>query len=227
VRALLEGILAGLGIAVPVGPIAVLLVDVSMRRGFAPAAPAALGAASADLTYATVAAVLVSAAAAALEPFEEPLRVISVGVLLTIAGVRTWRLLRAPDRGASEPIPKRRSESPSGGPSEGSSGGPPERRSERGGPATYLAFLGLTLLNPVTVAYFAALILGLQADALTGAGAKAVFVAGAFAASAAWQLTLVGAGAFLHRRLPANAALVTGLAGSVLIVAFAVRLALA
>jgi threonine/homoserine/homoserine lactone efflux protein len=215
VRALLEGILAGLGIAVPVGPIAVLLVDLSMRRGFAPAAPAALGAASADLTYATVAAVLGSAAAAALEPLEEPLRVISVGVLLTIAGVRTWRLFRGADRGASEPIPERRSESRS------------ERRSERGGPATYLAFLGLTLLNPVTVAYFAALILGLQADALTGAGAKAVFVAGAFAASAAWQLTLVGAGAFLHRRLPANAALVTGLAGSVLIVAFAVRLALA
>jgi arginine exporter protein ArgO len=206
VRALLEGILAGLGIAVPVGPIAILLVDVSMRRGFGSAVPAAIGAASADLGYVTVAALVGSAAADALEPLEQPLRAVSVGVLLALAGGRTWRLLRARDGGAPQP--------------------PRERRSERGGPATYLAFLGLTLLNPVTVAYFAALILGLQADTLTGNGSKALFVAGAFAASAAWQLTLVGFGAFLHHRLPPNAALVTGLVGSVVIVAFAVRLAL-
>jgi arginine exporter protein ArgO len=206
VRALLEGILAGLGIAVPVGPIAVLLVDMSMRRGFAHAVPAAIGTASADLMYATVAAVLGSAAAAALEPLEEPLQGVSVLVLLAIAGIRTWQLLRRPLSGASQP--------------------PQDRRSERGGVSTFLAFLGLTLLNPVTVAYFAALILGLQAEALIGPDAKALFVVGAFAASAAWQLTLVGAGGLLHHRLPQNATLVTGLAGNAVIVLLAIRLAL-
>jgi threonine/homoserine/homoserine lactone efflux protein len=204
VRALLEGSLAGLGVAVPVGPIAVLLVDLSMRRGFAHAVPAALGAASADLTYATVAAVLGTAAARALEPLETPLHVVSVAVLFAIAGVRTWRLVSSRRAVAAEPVG--------------------DRRTERGGASTYLAFLGLTLLNPVTVAYFAALILGLQGDTLTGPASKALFVLGAFGASAAWQLTLVGAGGLVHHRLPANATLVTGLVGNAVIVALGIRL---
>jgi arginine exporter protein ArgO len=204
-RALVEGILAGLGIAVPVGPIAVLLVDLSMRRGFVHAMPAALGAASADLAYATVAAVLGSAVSEALEPLEEPLRLVSVAVLLAIAAVRTWQLLGVRPQGVRAPR---------------------ERRSDRGGAPTYLAFLGLTLLNPVTVAYFAALIIGLQADALAGPSAKSLFVIGAFVASASWQLTLVGAGGLLHQRLPPNATLVTGLVGNAVIVLLAVRLAI-
>jgi arginine exporter protein ArgO len=204
-RALVEGILAGLGIAVPVGPIAVLLVDLSMRRGFVHAMPAALGAASADLAYATVAAVLGSAVSEALEPLEEPLRLVSVAVLLAIAAVRTWQLLGVRPQGVRAPR---------------------ERRSDRGGAPTYLAFLGLTLLNPVTVAYFAALIIGLQADALAGPSAKSLFVIGAFVASASWQLTLVGAGGLLHQRLPPNATLVTGFVGNAVIVLLAVRLAI-
>jgi arginine exporter protein ArgO len=204
-RALVEGILAGLGIAVPIGPIAVLLVDSSMRRGFVHAVPAALGAASADLAYATVAAVLGSAVSEALEPLEEPLRLVSVAVLLAIAAVRTWQLLGVRPQGVRAPH---------------------ERRSDRGGAPTYLAFLGLTLLNPVTVAYFAALIIGLQAEALAGPSAKGLFVIGAFAASASWQLTLVGAGGLLHQRLPPNATLVTGLVGNAVIVLLAVRLAI-
>jgi threonine/homoserine/homoserine lactone efflux protein len=204
VRALFEGVLAGLGIAVPVGPIAVLLVDLSTRRGFAHAVPAALGAASADLTYATVAAVLGTAAARALEPLETPLHVVSVVVLFAIAGVRTWRLVASRRAEAVRPAS--------------------DRRSERGGARTYLAFLGLTLLNPVTVAYFAALILGLQDDTLTGPASKALFVLGAFGASAAWQLTLVGVSGLLHHRLPTNATLVTGLVGNAVILALAIRL---
>jgi arginine exporter protein ArgO len=207
VRALLEGIAAGLGIAIPVGPIAVLLVDLSMRRGFVHAVPAAIGAASADLAYAGVAALLGTAAADALRPYEGTLRALSVAVLLAIAAWRAWTLLR--DRSGETTQPKA------------------ERRIERGGAPTYLAFLGLTLLNPATIAYFAALIVGLQAGALLGAEAKALFVLGAFLASAAWQLTLAAAGGVLHHRLPRNASLVTGLVGTAVIVALAVRLAVA
>jgi arginine exporter protein ArgO len=204
-RALLEGIAAGLGIAIPVGPIAVLLVDVSMRRGFVHAAPAAIGVASADLAYATVAALLGTAAADALRPYEGPLRAVSVGVLLAIAALRMWHLLHEGRGEARRPNPG--------------------RRIERGGAPTYLAFLGLTLLNPATIAYFTALIVGMQADALLGGAAKAMFVLGAFAASGAWQLTLVAAGGVLHHRLPQNASLVTGVIGSAVIVALAIRLA--
>jgi len=82
--------------------------------------------------------------------------------------------------------------------------------------------LGLTLLSPATVGYFVALILGLQADALSGASTKAMFVLGAFAASASWQLTLVAAGGLLS-----CTSLITGLVGNAVIVFLALRLLLA
>ena len=204
-RALFEGILAGLGIAVPVGPIAVLLVDLSTRRGFAHAVPAAMGAASADLTYATVAAVVGLAVADTVGSFAGPLRAISVVALLAIVVIRTRELLRDRGRDAGTSV-------------------------ERVDPSpvrTYGTFLGLTLLNPVTITYFAALILGLQDGALAGTGAKALFVAGAFAASASWQVLLIAAGAVLHHRLPERAQLVTGAIGNLVILGFAVRLAIA
>jgi threonine/homoserine/homoserine lactone efflux protein len=205
VRALFEGILAGLGIAVPVGPIAVLLVDLSTRRGFAHALPAAIGAASADLTYAAVAAVVGLAVADTVGSFAGPLRAISVVALLAIVVIRTRELLRDRGRDAGTSV----------------------ERVDPSAIRTYGAFLGLTLLNPVTITYFAALILGLQDDALAGAGAKALFVAGAFAASASWQVLLIAAGAVLHHRLPERAQLVTGAIGNLVILGFAVRLAVA
>ena len=203
-RALFEGTLAGLGIAVPVGPIAVLLVEVATRRGFVRALPAAIGAASADLTYATIAAVVGLAVADEVESIAEPLRAVSVVALLAIVVIRARGLVAAQGGSAATSI-------------------------ERVDPSpvrTYATFLGLTLLNPVTITYFAALILGLQDDILTGPSEKALFVAGAFAASAAWQVVLVAAGAVLHHRLPARASVVTAAVGILVILAFAVRLAL-
>lgn len=200
-RVFAEGVVAGLGIAVPVGAIAVLIVDLGMRRGFVAAVPAAMGAASADLTYAAVAAVAGIAVAAALAPYERRIQLVSAAVLAVIVAFRMVRLFRA-------------------------------REDARAGPAadgplaTYAGFLALTLVNPLTVTYFAALILGLG-DKTLGSGAdKALFVVGAFVASAAWQLVLAGAGAVLHHRLPERALLATALFGNVLIAALAVRLLL-
>lgn len=59
----------------------------------------------------------------------------------------------------------------------------------------YLTFLGLTAVNPTTVVYFAALTTGGSAAGAVGpTGGGATFVVGAFAASAAWQLVIAGAG---------------------------------
>jgi arginine exporter protein ArgO len=200
-RALVEGIVAGLGIAVPVGAIAVLIIDLGMRQGFGGAFPAAMGAASADLMYAAVAAVAGIAVAAALAPYERRIELLSATVLAGIAAYRMVRLFRA----RQDP-----------------------RRSEPGeGPvATYASFLALTLVNPLTVTYFAALILGLGEDTLGSAADKALFVIGAFIASAAWQLVLAGSGALLHHRLSERALLATGLFGNVVIAALAIRLVL-
>jgi arginine exporter protein ArgO len=200
VRAFAEGVLAGLGIAVPVGAIAVLIVDLAMRRGFVRAVPAAMGAASADLTYAAVAAVAGIAVASALAPYERRIELASAALLAGIVAYRMVRLFAAREE---------------------AHGGP----AGDGALATYAGFLALTLVNPLTVTYFAALILGLGGGLGSGAD-KGLFVVGAFAASAAWQLVLAGAGALLRRRLPARARLATAVAGNLLIAALALRLAL-
>jgi arginine exporter protein ArgO len=97
---------------------------------------------------------------------------------------------------------------------------------ERGGSATrtFAVFLGLTLLNPVTVTYFAALILGLTA---TGSGPeeKAAFVGGAFVASLSWQLLLAAVGAFLHRRLPPGLRAGVIVLGNAIVLVFALLIA--
>ena len=203
-KAFLAGIVAGYGIAIPVGPITLLVVDTAMRRGFRPAFAAALGAASADLIYATAAAVAGLALATHLEPYARSLRLAGAATLAGIAAVRAVALVRA-----------RRGE-------------PPGRLTKpaSGGIRTYATFLGLTLTNPVTVAYFAALIVGLQGDTLASGQAKAAFVVAAFGASLSWQTFLAAAGAMLHRRLPAGAAFVTGTVGSAIILALAISLAL-
>jgi threonine/homoserine/homoserine lactone efflux protein len=200
-RAFAEGALAGLGIAVPVGAIAVLIVDLAMRQGFARAVPAALGAASADLLYAVVAVLAGTAVASALEPHQRTIQLVSAGVLAAILVYRTWRLLRPVDL-----------ERP--------------RRTAEGPLRIYGSFLALTLVNPMTVTYFAALILGLGPDTLGSGTDKTLFAAGAGIASASWQLLLAGTGAILHHRLSEGARVATALFGNLLIAAFAVRLAL-
>jgi threonine/homoserine/homoserine lactone efflux protein len=198
-RAFLAGVVAGYGIAIPVGPITLLIFDTALRRGFLAALPAAAGAASADLIYATAAAVAGVALARWLEPYARPLQLIGAGVLLAIAAYRMRQLFR-PAREVAEEVPRS-----------------PLR--------TYAEFLGLTLTNPLTVTYFAALILALQGDVLAGNGGKALFVGGAFLASFSWQAFLAAAGSLLHHRLTDRARLVTGIAGNVLIALLALRLA--
>jgi arginine exporter protein ArgO len=85
--------------------------------------------------------------------------------------------------------------------------------------------LALTLLNPMTIVYFAALVLGRQAgDGLTAAG-EAAFVAGAFLASASWQLLVAGGGTLVGRLLTGpRGRLVTALLSSALILVLAAAL---
>ena len=88
----------------------------------------------------------------------------------------------------------------------------------------YLRFLGLTLLNPATVIYFSALILGLPQLGASVAE-RVAFAVGAFIASSAWQLALAGMAALAHRRLPERSRAALGVFGYVLIIAFALGIA--
>ena len=194
------GVLAGLAIALPVGAIAVLIVDLGIRRGFAAAAAAGAGAASADGAYAALAALGGAALAGLLDPLERPLRLVAIVALLWIGGRGIARLFGDRRAAARE------------------AGAPPSGR------GTYVRFLGLTLLNPATVIYFAALILAVP-DLGHGPAERSAFVAGAFLASLAWQTTLAAIGAVAHHRMPPRFQVAISVLGNLVICGFAVSLA--
>jgi len=197
---LLKGILAGYGIAIPVGAIAVLIVQVGLRCGFRCAASAGTGAATADLVYSVVAVTAGSAMARSIDSLGDPLRIAS-GVVLALIGA--WGLYR----GRSDPPPM-----------DVALPGPADYA------ATYAKFLGLTLINPLTVVYFAAFILGSGlAEDLTTTGA-ALFVVGAFLASLSWQIGLAGIGAIARHRLPHGFRIGAVVTGNLLIIAMAVAI---
>ena len=199
--ALVEGAIAGFGIAVPVGAIAVLIVDLALRRGFVPAFAAGLGTATADLLYAALAMAAGTAIAAALKPVAVPLRIASAVLLFLLAGLMLVRAVRA--RSAR-----------------------PRPAGTRGFRRTFVSFLGLTLLNPATVTYFTALILGLQDQRLSGPAARAVFVAGAFLASLSWQTGLALVGTVLRHRLSDRVRLALSFLGALIVAGFAARILL-
>ncbi|HSO29966.1 MAG TPA: LysE family transporter [Candidatus Sulfomarinibacteraceae bacterium] len=201
VPAFVAGALAGWAIAIPIGAIAVLIMETGIRRGFRVAAAAGAGAASADGAFAALAVVGGTALTAVLEPLEQPLRIVAIGMLLAI-GVRGLLLMTIAARSvpAAAALPTRVL-------------------------PTYLRFLGLTLLNPQTVVYFAALIIAVP-DVGRGPGERGAFVAGAFLASLSWQLVLAAVGAVAHHRLPRGFQTGVSLLGNLAICGFAVVLAL-
>ena len=192
------GAIAGFGIAIPVGPVAVLIIELGVRRGFATAAAAGLGAASADGLYALLAVLAGASIAKFLEPITPALQVIAIVVLTAIAVRGFWLALYHARIGI---------------PGNAELPGQPLR--------TYLRFLAITLLNPTTILYFAALILGRPELGETPAE-RAAFIAGAALASTSWQLLLACLGALAHQRLSSRAQLAISLLGNAVVAGFAI-----
>ncbi|OKK17300.1 lysine transporter LysE [Streptomyces sp. CB00455] len=205
--ALVAGLLAGYGIALPVGAVAAYLVALTARTSLRTGVAAALGVATADGLYALIAVVGGATITPFVQPVTVPLRWAS-GIVLIVLAVRS----------AVAALGLRR-------------GGPAQARADAAPPTparAYVSLLAITVMNPMTVVYFAALVLGSDITATTTRPQQAVFVVAAFAASAGWQLCLAGGGALLGRLLTGSRGrLVTTLASSVLITVMAVHLLLA
>lgn len=197
-RAVVAGIVAGYGIAIPVGAIAVLIVDTGMRYGFRCAAVAGAGAATADLLYASVATVGGAVIATAVEAAAAPVRYGSATVLALMAlnGLRRLRRF-AP---VVESSPTDRSQLL----------------------RTFGKFLGLTIINPLTVIYFTVFVVGIGATETLSALEAVVFAFGVFAASLSWQTLLAAVGAAARRRLPASFRIGATVAGNVIVLGLAV-----
>ncbi|MET0492357.1 MAG: LysE family transporter [Actinoplanes sp.] len=190
----LAGAIAGYGVAIPVGAIGVLIAGLSARTSLRVGAAAGMGAATADGVYALVAVLGGAALTGVVAPIATPLRWVAAAVLLLLAGHTAWSALgrRASSTGPDTTTPGR----------------------------AYWGILGLTLLNPATVVYFAALVLGRG-----GAGGGVWFVLGAFLASASWQLLVAGGGSLVGRLLTGERGrLITALISSAVIAVLAVGL---
>jgi threonine/homoserine/homoserine lactone efflux protein len=193
-----EGMLAGYGIAIPIGAIAILIIDAAIRRGLAAGLMAGAGAATADFLYATLAVV-----APVLAPFVAPLRIAGGIVLIVIAGLGIWSGMKvesdkAPRAPASHPL------------------------------RTYLQFVGLTIINPMTVVYFTALVLGTGTiDARSRIASGLLFIAGAGLASLSWQSLLALLGSLAGRRLTPRMLLATTVIGNLIVFGLGARLVIA
>lgn len=234
-RALLAGLAAGYGIAVPIGAVGTYLVSVSARSGARRGAFGALGVASADALYAAVAVLGGAALASLIEPLARPLQLVSVVVLLGIAvgvAVTTMRERTSGSRGALgvattlQPGDRRGVQDAAVARTGLTTARHAEGRSSVAGDVrTYLTFLGMTVLNPMTVVYFAALVLGGQGELFRSVADRVVFVTAAAVASASWQLVLATGGAALGRvATGVRGRLLTGLTSSVVIAVLALRL---
>ena len=183
---------AGYGIAIPIGPIGILILELGIRRGFGTAFSAGAGAASADLIYATIASVAGSFLVSLLEPYATALRIASA---MSLIGFGIYLFYRGRSR-----QDEKRLELP------------------MGYVRTYGTFLALTLLNPLTVTYFTTLILGLRAGTSSASIGILLFIAGAFSASLSWQTLLAGFSGLAHKRMSAKLQSATFIAGNLMVI---------
>jgi threonine/homoserine/homoserine lactone efflux protein len=161
---------------------------------------AGAGAATADVLYAILASIAGAALTATLQPLASPLRIAGGLVLIGLAAAGLWQGLRRPN-----------------GPAGMAEVCPPLKM--------YAQFVGITIINPLTVVYFAAFILGRgPAAAQYPLLANVLFVVGAGLASLSWQTLLAALGGVAGSRLSTQFRLYAVILGNVLVLALGTRI---
>ena len=197
----LSGLVTGWAIAIPVGAVGAFLVSLTARTSWRVGVGGALGIAAVDGVYALLAVVAGASLAVLLRPVTSELRIVSGIVLLLVAAFTLRQTLRARSdavrAGAVSPL------------------------------RAFGLFVAITAVNPATVVYFAAIVLGSWTLTETAAQ-SAVFVGAAFVASASWQLLLAAGGATLGQAISSpRGRTVTGLVSAAVIALLAVHTMLA
>lgn len=191
----LQGMLFGLAIAAPVGPIGVLCIRRTLADGQLTGFVAGLGAATADLCYGSVAVLGMTALNNLLLGVSFWTRFVG-GLLLCYLGVQTLR-----------EVPAER----------------PAAVTARGLLGAYAATLLLTITNPATIIAFAAIFAGLGvANAAHGSAEGMLLVAGVFSGSALWWFILSSATGLLRTRVTPQALRWVNLGAGVIIGGFGV-----
>jgi threonine/homoserine/homoserine lactone efflux protein len=194
-----KGVLLGLSIAAPVGPIGLLTIRRSIDAGFRMGFATGLGAATADTIYGAVAAFGLTAIMAVLTDHADVIR-LGGGAFLLVIGIRSLPgALRSVWPGAAAP----------------------DSRTESA-LAAYVQTVGLTLTNPMTILAFVAMFAGAGISGGSNLLAALTLVAGVAVGSALWWLILAGSLAHVRHRLPAHVVRLINIVSSVIIIGFGI-----
>lgn len=166
-----RGMVIGLVLAVPVGPIGMLCIVRTLRHGRNVGLATGLGAATADAIYAAIAIFGLTALTTTLISAQKPLTIVGA-IAIGLIGLRT---MRAPIPSASAPAPD---------------AAPLAMPTLR---ATWLGTVALTLANPATILTFVGIFAGITtAESGSHFLEPMLLVGSVFVGSACWWLVLTG-----------------------------------
>lgn len=173
VELLLRGMLVGLAVAAPVGPIGILCVQRSLSQGRMCGFVSGLGAATADACYGIVAALGLTVISSVLLDGKMVLQILG-GMFLCFMGIKTF---------TSKPAEK----SAAAG------------REVRWG--AFFSTFFLTVTNPMTILFFVSILPGISGNDIEGHSAKMLFVLGVWLGSALWWFILCFSAGTIRKHL--------------------------
>ncbi len=191
---LLRGFIIGISIAAPVGPIGVLCIRRTLSDGRLTGLLSGLGAATADVVYGAIAAFGLSVIMNILIGQAIWLKLFG-GLFLLYLGIKT--LLSKPAEEAA-------------------------KANSSGLLSAYLSTFFLTITNPMTILSFIAIFAGLSTPQNQSAAGPLVLVAGVFAGSAAWWLTLSFGVSLMRERISPNLMLWINRVSGIVIIVFGI-----
>jgi threonine/homoserine/homoserine lactone efflux protein len=159
-----RGIIAGVAISAPVGPVNVLCVSRTIAKGWRAGVVSGLGAAAADTFYGSIAGFSISIVIGFLIREQSKLRLFG-GILLVLLGI--WYYFKKP-----ESLSK--------------------RGQDKADHSDFVTTFLLNLTNPTTVLSFLAVLAVLGLSEHRAAWLTLVMIGGIFAGSMAWWLLLTG-----------------------------------
>jgi threonine/homoserine/homoserine lactone efflux protein len=188
------GLVIGFSVAVSIGPMALLCIRRTLVRGIGAGLATGLGIAIADSLYALVAALGLTAISSTLVEYQTLLGVTG-GVFLVYIGAQILR----------SPLPQRAA---------------PE--TGRGITGAFASALGLTLTNPMTILFFAAVFAGFGLTVNGNYLSGTLFVIGVLLGSSAWWMVLTATVNAIRRRLDTRLLAWLNRISGGLIIAFAI-----
>lgn len=199
------GFAAGLALAIPVGPMAIMLINTTLAKGWRHGAIGALAMATVDGLYAATVFFIGGAISSWLKDWALQLSLGGAAILLYLGAATLYRnlkLLRSTESSV------------------------PEVAKERSRAKTFATFFAATVVNPPTALYFLALAPSVAQLASNGlAIGGVVFAVGVFIGSIIWQQSLAFAGVGLRSITHGKLRAWIGALGGTLIIALAISMA--